>query len=74
MLKIKILEDQPEQMERLTMLLQRYAQEHPGFTYMLQTYTEGIPLVTEYQCDTDVLFMDIQLPDILNRRHAVLFL
>lgn len=65
MLKIKILEDQPEQMERLITLLRRYAEEHPDFTYMVQTYTAGIPLLEEYQCDTDVLFMDIQLPDIL---------
>ncbi len=65
MLKIKILEDQPEQMNRLKDMLRSYAQAHPGFVYELQTYTEGIALLTDYHCDTDLLFMDIQLPDIL---------
>ncbi len=65
MLKIKILEDQPEQMNRLTEMLRRYAEAHADFAYELQTYTEGIALLTDYRCDTDLLFMDIQLPDIL---------
>lgn len=65
MLKITILEDQAEQAERLSAMLERYAKEHSGFGYTLQHYDQSVMLLTEYQCDTDVLFLDIQVPDML---------
>ena len=36
MLKITILEDQPDQAERLSAMLNRYAAAHEDFTYSLQ--------------------------------------
>jgi len=65
MLNITILEDQPEQAGRLTALLERYASEHAEFAYSLQHYEQSIQLLTEYRCDTDLLFLDIQVPDML---------
>lgn len=65
MLKITILEDQPEQAERLSVMLKRYADSHPDFSYTLQLYDQSVRLLTEYRCDTDLLFLDIQVPDML---------
>ncbi len=65
MLKIIILEDQRDQAERLSAMLKRYADTHPSFSYTLQHYDQSIQLLTEYRCDTDLLFLDIQLPDML---------
>ena len=65
MLKITILEDQPDQAERLSAMLNRYSAAHEDFSYSLQYYDQSIQLLTEYHCDTDVLFLDIQLPDML---------
>jgi DNA-binding LytR/AlgR family response regulator len=65
MLKIAILEDQPEQAAWLSAMLKRYADAHDDFSYTLQHYDQSIQLLTEYRCDTDMLFLDIQLPDML---------
>lgn len=65
MLKIAILEDQPDQAARLSAMLERYADAHEEFAYSLQQYDQSIRLLTDYRCDTDLLFLDIQLPDML---------
>lgn len=65
MLNITILEDQKEQMTHLQRLLERYKDEHPAFSYTLSSYSSPLLFLEEYHCDTDVLFLDIQMPDIL---------
>ena len=65
MLNIMILEDQTEQAERLSKMLKRYAEAHEGFSYQLKLYDRSIPFLTEYKCDADLLFLDIQIPDML---------
>jgi len=64
MQNIIILEDQAEQAERLRRMLEKYAASHPDFSYSLRVYERAIPLLTEYTCDADVLFLDIQVPDL----------
>lgn len=70
MLNIVILEDQMEQAERLNRMLEKYASSHPNFNYTLKHYTRSIPMLTEYKCDADILFMDIQVPDMLGMEAA----
>lgn len=70
MLKITILEDQKEQAARLSAMLKHYAEEHADFSYTLQHYDQSIQLLTEYRCDADLLFLDIQLPDMLGMEVA----
>ncbi len=65
MLKIIMLEDQQDQADRLSAMLERYTQSHPAFVYSLQHYTQSVLLLTGYQCDADILFLDIQVPDML---------
>ena len=65
MLNIIILEDQAEQAERLSQMLKKYAEVHEGFSYNLKLYDRSITFLTEYKCDADVLFLDIQIPDML---------
>lgn len=63
MQKIVILEDQPEQAERLRQMLEQFAASRPDFSYSLRVYERAVPLLTDYKCDADVLFLDIQVPD-----------
>ena len=63
MLKICILEDEPAQLEKLTNYLQKYRVDHPDFVYTLTYYTHALNLLDHYERDTDLLFLDIQLPD-----------
>ena len=70
MLNIVILEDQAEQAERLTRMLEKYASSHSDFAYTLKRYERSIPLLTEYKCDADILFLDIQVPDMLGMEAA----
>ena len=59
MLNIIILEDQAEQAERLSRMLEKYAEAHKDFSYQLKLYDRSVPFLTEYKCDGDILFMDI---------------
>ncbi len=70
MMNIVILEDQADQAERLAKMLEKYASSHPDFTYTLRHYDRSLPLLTEYKCDADVLFLDIQVPDMLGMEAA----
>ena len=63
MRKIIVLEDQAEQAQRLQQMLEQYAHCHADFVYSYSQYERAIPLLTEYKCDADVLFLDIQVPD-----------
>ena len=56
MLNIVILEDQADQAERLTRMLEKYASSHLDFAYTLKRYERSIPMLTEYKCDADILF------------------
>ncbi len=70
MLNIVILEDRTEQAERLTQMLLDYAAANGDFAYSLTVYDRSIPLLTEYKCDADILFLDIQVPDMLGMEVA----
>ena len=70
MLNIIILEDQAEQAERLSRMLEKYAKVHDGLSYNLKVYDRSIPFITEYRCDADLIFMDIQIPDMLGMEAA----
>ena len=65
MLKIGMLEDEPDQAAHLRSLLERYRGEHSGFTYSLEEYRGSVELLEGYRRDTDLLLMDIRLPDML---------
>ena len=65
MLNIIILEDQEEQTQNLRRLLHRYKDEHPAFTYTENAYANPLLFLEEYRCDADILFLDIQMPDML---------
>ena len=70
MLNIIILEDQADQAERLSRMLEKYAEAHDGFSYNLTMYDRSVPFLTEYKCDADLLFLDIQIPDMLGMEAA----
>ena len=65
MLNIVLLEDENDQAERLSQMLATYAGAHPDFSYTLMRYDRSVPLLTEYKCDVDILFLDIRVPDML---------
>ena len=64
-MKIVILEDDETQARQIGEYLHLYQQSHDGFQYMAKTYTSGSRLLQEYRPDTDLLLLDIQLPDML---------
>lgn len=65
MLKILILEDERPQLDKLTSFLARYKEENPSFEYILECYDRGLELLNAYQCDADLIFLDIRVPDML---------
>ena len=70
MLNIIILEDQAEHAERLSLMLKKYSEEHVDFSYQLKMYDRSLPFIHEYKCDADLLFLDIQIPDMLGMEAA----
>ena len=63
MIKIMILEDEQEHADRLMAMLGRYQESHPDFDFTAAHYRNPVLLLTDYQCDADILFLDIQVPD-----------
>ncbi len=70
MLNIIILEDQAEHAERLSLMLKKNSEEHVDFSYQLKMYDRSLPFLHEYKCDADLLFLDIQIPDMLGMEAA----
>ena len=64
-LRIVILEDDAVQAGQINGYLVQYQQQHDGFQYTAKTYSTGRRLLEEYSPDTDLLLLDIQLPDML---------
>lgn len=63
MLKILILEDDELHAKNLLQFLKQFEQEHPDFHYTVKHYSQPIELLSDYQSDTDLIFVDINLPD-----------
>lgn len=64
-MKIVILEDDAAQARQINEYLLQYQREHARFQYTAKTYTTGHRLLEDYRPDTDLLLLDIQLPDML---------
>ncbi len=64
-MKICYLEDEAAEAERLKDYLVRFQAEQPGFQYVLETYDRAFKLLNGYHRDADLIFLDIQVPDML---------
>lgn len=69
-MKIGILEDEAQQSKLLTEYLVRFKQEHTDFFYSLDVYDRAWKLLEQYRCDTDLLLLDIRVPDMLGMEAA----
>lgn len=65
MIRIGILEDEAEQAGELLSFLARYQQTHPDFAYTSSVFDTGERLLFHYGQGFDLLFLDIQVPDML---------
>ena len=64
-MKILLLEDEPQQVKIMQDYLSRYEKEHDGFHFVLESYARGLDLLENYHRDADLVFLDIQVPDML---------
>ena len=64
MIKIILLEDQDKQAEAIMGLLRRYEEKNEE-SFDVKRYGRGSDLLENYNCDADILFLDIQVPDML---------
>lgn len=64
-LKICYLEDESVEAERLKDYLAQFQAEQPEFQYVLETYDRAFKLLDGYHWDADLIFLDIQVPDML---------
>ena len=63
MYRVVIVEDESAEMQRLQELLLRYGQEN-SITFDIRTYTSALTFLGDYQKEIDIVFMDIELPDV----------
>lgn len=61
MIRIASIEDTPEEAERLRALLERYFAERGG-DFTLKTFDKPLPFLESYRPEYDIVFMDIELP------------
>ena len=65
MIKIGVLEDEKIYREQFREFLARYQQANPDFRYTVEMFDTGERLLFHPYQDFDILFLDIQLPDML---------
>lgn len=61
MLRICVVEDEKESLDRLTEMIDRYCKEH-GQKYELTKYGDGMNFASDYRPVYDAVFMDIEMP------------
>lgn len=60
---IAIVEDEKIHTETLKGYLDRYAEEN-GLTFRIDTFTSPVMLLEKYHSEYEIIFLDIQMPDI----------
>lgn len=60
MIRIGIIEDDPQYVEQFTGYIKKYAEES-GEKFDIKIFSDGIDLVSDYNASYDILFMDIQM-------------
>lgn len=59
--RIMILEDEAVHAQRIASLLQRYLERHPDVQFEITHFSNSLRLRTDYCCNADLIFMDIQM-------------
>lgn len=62
--KIIIVEDEKQHADRLEGLLHTYQKTHRDIVFDIKRYNNPHRFLAEYACDADIIFLDIQMPDI----------
>lgn len=61
-IKAVIAEDDPSDAARLSEYLDRYSKEH-GTVFSVRVYPDAVSLSEKYEPGSDIIFMDIEMPD-----------
>lgn len=61
MIKIAVVEDNREHADKLNQFINRYAEETQR-EFSVQFYDNGMDFVSDYDNNTDIVFMDIEMP------------
>ncbi len=62
--KVIIVEDEAEHAKRLELLLKAYQRKHKDCVFDIRQYDNPHRFLAEYACEADIIFLDIQMPDI----------
>lgn len=62
--KIVIVEDEQQHADRLVALLHTYQEKHPSVVFEIKHCNNPHRFLAEYACDADIIFLDIQMPNI----------
>lgn len=62
--KIVIVEDEQQHADRLSELLHTYQETHPSVTFQIKHYSNPHRFLSEYSCNADIIFLDIQMPNV----------
>ena len=61
MIRIALVDDEPEQLAATEALLRRYEQEH-GADIRLSTFQDAVSFLDPYKADYDMVIMDVKMP------------
>jgi len=62
MIRISIVEDNPDDCQKLQALLDRFQKEKGGPLFDIKSFSSALPFLSNYQ-PVDIVFMDIELPN-----------
>ncbi len=62
--RIIIIEDQPSHARNLESLLMAYQKKNPDCRFEIRQYRNPLKFLNEYVCNADIIFLDIQMPEL----------
>ncbi len=61
--RVAIVEDEPKAAQTLQKHMERYARENPSVEFVFKQFSSPLLLLDHYEADYDLIYMDIQMPD-----------
>ena len=61
-IRVAIVEDERECSARMMEHLNRYQEENGGVRFLIDVFENAVDFLSDYKSDTDVVFMDIEMP------------
>ena len=62
MIRVAIVEDEKKYADKMVEYVKRFQEENPGETFLVSQFDNAVDFLSDYDPDTDIVFIDIEMP------------